>query len=424
MSRQIIKGDELQLFLGSSAPKFATAHSVTITGNTLDRNTKDDGFWGSSSIGKITWELTAECLYTDGDYDAMFDMMIRREKFMLRFARVKNYDANGLVAVGGHVNAWQPDVKGKQGYATITSITANANTGENATYSVTFTGAGPLSNYDNLITDYAIQVKYNTESIADGMQLFNTRASQYINSGWVFQEGHINDKVQIDISDGTLHDATPNENTVFLFYLSGNLIPSYMFYNVSTISDVFIPSNIIEIDDNAFDSSSIVNVRLDGQMNMKYGNNAFQNCTSLTSVGAASGGSAATKTSYLGAKTIGTSAFEGCVNLGNVNVGDGCRSIGRYAFSDCMTMSAIHLGSNTVIVGDYAISSSTMPLPKDIDFYTKTAPYCSKHSFGDIGYQHFFLHNASTVESFLSGTDMERYYPQKQCEYTIWVIHT
>ena len=146
MSKQIIKGDELQIFLGNNAPKYATSHALTLTGNTLDIATKDHGFWGASEVGKLSWELTAECLYTDGDYDSMFDKMIMREKFNIRFTKVKNYDVNGLVAVGGNVAAWRPDLEtGLQGYATITSMTANANTGENATYSITFTGAGPLS---------------------------------------------------------------------------------------------------------------------------------------------------------------------------------------------------------------------------------------------------------------------------------------
>lgn len=145
MSKQIIKGDELQLFLQDGAPKFATSHTLTLTGSTLDTDTKDHGFWGSSEVGKLTWELTAECLYTDGDYDNMFDMMIAHTPINLKFAKVSNYSVNGLTSVGGDVQAWTADdSNSRSGKAYITSLTANANTGENATYSVTFTGAGPL----------------------------------------------------------------------------------------------------------------------------------------------------------------------------------------------------------------------------------------------------------------------------------------
>ena len=146
MSKQIIKGDAIQLFLNGSAPLYATSHTLTLTGNTVDIATKDHGSWGASEIGNLTWELTAECLYSDGDYDDMFDRMVAKTKLMVQFAKVANYDPNGLVSTGGSVQAWTPDVQSaKKGYAVVTSLTANANTGENATYSITFTGAGPLT---------------------------------------------------------------------------------------------------------------------------------------------------------------------------------------------------------------------------------------------------------------------------------------
>ena len=411
MSTQIIKGDELQLFIGDSAPRYATAHSLTLTGSTIDSNTKDHGFWGASEVGKITWELTAECLYTDVDYDEMFNMLISRNKFMLKFARVKNYDVNGLVDVGGNVQAWEPELHGLQGYASITSITANANTGENATYSITFTGAGSLSKYE-LITDYIIQVKYKNEEIAEGMQLFNTLASSSIKSAWVCQEWNFNDKVQINISDGTLHDSTPAEAPVFLYYLSRNAVPENIFNNVNTISEVFLPNNITKIESNAFSNSSIVNVRLNGQT-IIYDENAFSNCSSLTYVNATE------STSYLCAETIGKNAFKECVKFGNINVGDECSSIGLNAFIDCMAMNEIHIGQAVTNVENYAFASTTMETPKNIHFYTATAPNCSSLSYGNAGFPTFILHNASSVDEFLAGTNMAVHYPQGTFSYTI-----
>ena len=72
-------------------------------------------------------------------------MMTTREPVTIAFAKCSNYDENGLTEVGGDVAAWAPDtVNYRSGLAVLTSLTVNANTGENATYSVTFTGAGPL----------------------------------------------------------------------------------------------------------------------------------------------------------------------------------------------------------------------------------------------------------------------------------------
>lgn len=145
MNNAILKGDELMLFYNGKAFAYATSHTLTITGSTLDIATKDHGFWGASEVGKLTWEITTENLYTDNDYDTLYDLMQSRTPITVAFANVSNYDANGLTSVGGSVDAWTADqTKFRSGKAVITSLVANANTGENATLSATFTGAGPL----------------------------------------------------------------------------------------------------------------------------------------------------------------------------------------------------------------------------------------------------------------------------------------
>lgn len=140
----IIKGDELMLFKGGSALAYATSHTLTITGNTIDISSKDHGYWGASEIGNITWEVTTENLYTESDYDALFTAMVAKTPITIVFAKASNYNANGLSGEGGSVTSWSAG-SGYTGSAIITSLTANANTGENATYSATFTGKGALT---------------------------------------------------------------------------------------------------------------------------------------------------------------------------------------------------------------------------------------------------------------------------------------
>lgn len=140
----IIKGDALMVFKGGSALAYAKSHVLTITGNTIDISSKDNGFWGSSEIGNITWEITSENLYTADDYDALFTAMVAKTPVTIVFAQAGNYDVNGLASEGGTVQAWTAS-GGYTGSAYITSLTANANTGENATYSVTFTGKGAIT---------------------------------------------------------------------------------------------------------------------------------------------------------------------------------------------------------------------------------------------------------------------------------------
>ena len=140
----IIKGDELQLFYNGNTFAYATSHTLTITGNTVDVATKDHGYWGASSVGNITWEISSENLDTTADYDTLFELMVSQTKLPVQFGLVGNYNPNGLQSVGGPVAAWTLSNKYYSGSVYITSLTLNANTGENATYSVTFTGSGPL----------------------------------------------------------------------------------------------------------------------------------------------------------------------------------------------------------------------------------------------------------------------------------------
>lgn len=132
------------VFMGGTALAFATAHTLTINGNTIDTSSKDHGFWGSSQVGNLTWEVTTDNLYTVADYDRLYDAMIAKTPVEIVFAPASNYDENGLRVVGGRVQAWVPGA-GRKGDAVITSLVANANTGENATFTATFTGNGPLT---------------------------------------------------------------------------------------------------------------------------------------------------------------------------------------------------------------------------------------------------------------------------------------
>lgn len=137
----IIKGDALMLFLDNKSIAAATSHTLTVTGNTIDIANKDAGFWGASEIGNITWEVTTENLYTTDAFDSLFQSMIQKTKVDIVFGIAADFNANGL----GNKESWTAPAAGYySGSVYITSLTANANTGENATFSATLTGASPL----------------------------------------------------------------------------------------------------------------------------------------------------------------------------------------------------------------------------------------------------------------------------------------
>ena len=144
--KQILKGDELMLFKNKKSIAYATSHVLTITGNTVDIASKDHGFWGASEVGSLTWEITSENLYTQDAYDTLFDAMVKCEPIDVAFGKVSNYNKNGI---DNSTADWAPDTATegsvKYGKAVITSLVANANTGENATFSITLTGQGAIS---------------------------------------------------------------------------------------------------------------------------------------------------------------------------------------------------------------------------------------------------------------------------------------
>lgn len=271
MSKQIIKGDWLQLFINDNAPVWATSHTLTLTGNTVDIATKDHGSWGASEIGNLTWELTAECLYSDGDYDDMFDRMVAKTKLMIEFGGVNNYDPNGLVSVGGEIDAWEPQYTMiKRGYAVVTSLTANANTGENATYSITFAGAGPLmpvlpiSDYIEMSMDLHTSrpILFEVANWESNIVLYNANTGAVIpttnEEGVITYEGRDDiDECPVRIKmDGTyiidMNAKLGGDNIT----INMSTVPSFLWLNAEEagIKDIIFGNNVKSISASAFDS--------------------------------------------------------------------------------------------------------------------------------------------------------------------------
>lgn len=148
MANKIIKGRDLMLFDNDGhSYAFATNHTFTLTAETADISSKDHGVWGASEISKYTWEISSENLYTAEEYDKLFDKMIAGEAIMVRFG-LKNTPEDPTMTVADGNTAlpyWTSKDAYYQGKVIITSLTANASNGDNATFSVTLTGSGSVS---------------------------------------------------------------------------------------------------------------------------------------------------------------------------------------------------------------------------------------------------------------------------------------
>ena len=143
MENNYIFGEELQLFLGGKSIAKAKTHTLTITSDTIDVSSKDDGFYGASIPGKINWEISAENIYTEKAFDELYAKAQARQVFEVVFARVANYNAEGL----GENENWSPDSTAHTTYTgkvTLTNMTLNANNGEVTSFSATLKGVGAL----------------------------------------------------------------------------------------------------------------------------------------------------------------------------------------------------------------------------------------------------------------------------------------
>lgn len=148
MANKIIKGRDLMLFDNDGhSYAYATNHTLTLTAETTDTSSKDHGIWGASEVSRYTWEITSENLYTTQDYDKMFDAMIAGEPITVRFGlKVAPQNPSDNVADGTYTtDYWVSQNTFYEGKVTITSLVANANNGEDATYNVTLTGTGALT---------------------------------------------------------------------------------------------------------------------------------------------------------------------------------------------------------------------------------------------------------------------------------------
>lgn len=152
-SSNIVKGQELMLFQNNKSIAFATSHTLTITGNTTDISSKDHGFFTASALTSITWEISAENLYTDTAFNDYFNAMVNtRQPIDVVFG---HYSDDASLAISGIVGdgdsagqeSWTAPTSGVyySGQAYITSLTANAANGDNATFSVTLSGVGKLT---------------------------------------------------------------------------------------------------------------------------------------------------------------------------------------------------------------------------------------------------------------------------------------
>lgn len=148
----IVKGSALQVTLGTGGIilGFATSHALSITVNTTEVSTKDHGDYPGIIKQNTTWEVTCENLFCGRNWDELQVMLNGDTPVTVSFVPVSNYTSKGIVqpesdSESTQTTAWEAGTAIATGQAYITSLNVNAASGDNATISATFTGAGPLT---------------------------------------------------------------------------------------------------------------------------------------------------------------------------------------------------------------------------------------------------------------------------------------
>lgn len=140
----VVKGKDLMLFKKAGetlvAWGAATNHTLSVNTEMQDSSNKDTGKWNTAQPGRYNWSMGSENMMVQTDYDDLLASMIDGAILHVVFEIAANANSD----TGKPAEGWVPGAGGWEGDVYITSIETNAPHNDNATYTVAFTGSGPL----------------------------------------------------------------------------------------------------------------------------------------------------------------------------------------------------------------------------------------------------------------------------------------
>ena len=143
----LTKGEALLLYIsedtegaGSYQPiAYASSHSLSINGDTIDTSSKMSGAWKEFFIGQLNWQVTSESLVSKAaghmSFKSLKALMTAREPILIKIgsptASSEDFELDSASEVAS-------------GSAIITSLEQTAANGELCTSSITLQGTGEL----------------------------------------------------------------------------------------------------------------------------------------------------------------------------------------------------------------------------------------------------------------------------------------
>ena len=173
-----IKGGDLMLFVNGKSIAYATNHTIEISGETQQEGHKDiNSDWDSIDVTKLSWTASSENLCSaDGRgrlYGDLESLMVYHTKIDL----VLSLKAP-ITYTEPPVDGWYTRDQGYTGRAIITDLQLNAPNGEYATFTVQFTGVGPLTKYYNLEMNNDVSGD-PSEDLTQGGNVYNYQSYLY-----------------------------------------------------------------------------------------------------------------------------------------------------------------------------------------------------------------------------------------------------
>lgn len=145
---KIIMGEKLQLWLNGSCLAMANTLSVELSSDNVEVSCKDNGRWSNSRLGKISYTISSDCLFSTDDYSKLVDAMVKNTPLDIVFGTVSNFDNNTTAPdEDGFVvpkDGWKSANDLYSGKAVLTALSLSANSGEVSSYSITLNGVGAL----------------------------------------------------------------------------------------------------------------------------------------------------------------------------------------------------------------------------------------------------------------------------------------
>lgn len=147
-NKDLVLGEGLMLYVKSGSEgsetlqpiAYATTHTLTVNGETIDTSSKMSGNWQDFLVGQLNWQITSDSLVskTTGhmSFKTLFDMMIVRKGIEVVIGSPEEDDEDFALD-----NA-KPKYSGN---AVITTLEQTANRGEVCTSSLTLQGKGELT---------------------------------------------------------------------------------------------------------------------------------------------------------------------------------------------------------------------------------------------------------------------------------------